>query len=184
MAALPIFGHRDPAAVFAYRQGRPVTAAAFAREVRELAVRLPDRPYILNLCSDRYRFAVGFAAALVRGQISLLPPNYTADFVARLGTSYPGFYCLGDGAANFPGVDVYLFSELMQDAGNSRVAPDAAEVPTVPAGQCAALVFTSGSTGDPVPHRKSWGGLVADGLEEAVQLGITPQSGLAVLGTV
>ena len=184
MAVLPIFGHRDPAAAFAYRRGRPVSVAEFNRDVRLLAQRLPDRPCILNLCSDRYQFAVGFAAALLRGQVSLLPPNYTADFVARLGRAYPGFYCLGDGAANFPGVDVYLFSELMRDADAPQVTPDAAEAPTVPAGQCAALVFTSGSTGDPVPHRKSWGGLVADGLEEAVQLGIAPQSGLAVLGTV
>ena len=90
MAVLPIFGHRDPAAAFAYRRGRPVSVAEFNRDVRLLAQRLPDRPCILNLCSDRYQFAVGFAAALLRGQVSLLPPNYAADVVARLGRAYPG----------------------------------------------------------------------------------------------
>lgn len=184
MVTLPIFGHRDPAAVFAYRDGRPITVAAFNRDVQLLAQRLPDKPYILNLCSDRYRFAVGFAAALLRGQVSLLPPNYTPDFVARLGVAYPGFYCLIDGVADFPGVAAVAFAELLPDAGDAQLEPQVWEAPCVPVEQCAALVFTSGSTGDPVAHPKSWGGLVADGMEEAVQLGIVPRSGLAVLGTV
>ncbi len=184
MAELPILGHGDPRAVAAWRQGRPVTVAEFVRDVRWLAARLPDRPYILNLCSDRYRFAVGFGAALLRGQISLLPPNYTPDFVARLGAGYPGLYCLGDGANEYPGVEAVAFSALMQGAGAAPEAAALADVPRIPSGQCAALVFTSGSTGNPVPHRKSWGGLVADGTAEAAQLGIAPGSGVAVLGTV
>lgn len=184
MVTLPIFGHRDPAAVFGYRGGRPLTVAVFNRDVQLLAQRLPDRPYILNLCSDRYRFAVGFAAALLRNQVSLLPPNYTPDFVARLGAAYPGFYCLIDGAADFPGVEAVPFAGLLPDAGAQQPEPQVWEAPCVPAEQCAALVFTSGSTGDPVAHPKSWGGLVADGMDEAIQLGVVPQSGVAVLGTV
>ena len=58
--------------------------------------------YILNLCTDRYRFAVGFCAALLREQTSLLPPNYTPSFVERLGQRYPDMYCLADGEAEFP----------------------------------------------------------------------------------
>ncbi len=181
MAALPILGHGSPAAVAAYRGGRPVTVAEFVRDVRRLASQLPSQPYMLNLCSDRYRFAVGFGAALLRGQVSVLPPNYTPDFVARLGAAYPGLYCLGDGAAEFPGVAAVAFDDLMLRA---NAGPAAEEIPCIPAEQCAALVFTSGSTGDPVPHPKSWGGLVADGVAEAVQLGIAAGSGLAVLGTV
>ena len=37
---------------------------------------------MLNLSVDRYRFAVGLGAALLRGHTSLLPPNHIADTVA------------------------------------------------------------------------------------------------------
>ncbi len=54
-----------------------VTAGAFAGDAQRLAAALPDRPYVLNLCRDRYAFAVGFAAALLRGQVSLLSSDRT-----------------------------------------------------------------------------------------------------------
>ncbi len=182
MTELPILGHDSPGAVCAYRQGRPVTVAEFVRDVRRLAAQLPDRPYIFNLCGDRYRFAVGLGAALLRKQISLLPPNYTPDFIARLSAAYPGVYCLVDGASEYPGMESVAFPDAPAGAGATQEA-DAA-VPRSPAAQCAALVFTSGSTGDPVAHPKSWGSLVADGTTEAGELGIARGSGLALLGTV
>lgn len=178
MAGIPLIGHADPAAVFAYRGGAPITVAQFIGDVRQLAGRLPDRAYMLNLCGDRYRFAVGFSAALLRGQVSLLPPNYTADFVGRLSAAYPGLYCLNDSANNFPAVESVTFPELPVRDGEITT------VPNIPSEQCAALVFTSGSTGTPVAHEKSWGGLSADGMAEAAQLGIADKAGIAVLGTV
>lgn len=177
MAEIPLIGHSDPGAIFACRGDSLVTVSRFLGDVRQLAAQLPDQPYILNLCSDRYRFAVGFCAALLRGQISLLPPNFTPDFVARLSSAYRGLYCLSDGDSEFPGVETIAFPELPPSDGETSV-------PRIPAAQCAALVFTSGSTGNPVPHKKSWGGLRADGIAEAGRLGIPANSGLAVLGTV
>jgi acyl-coenzyme A synthetase/AMP-(fatty) acid ligase len=56
--------------------------------------------------------------------------------------------------------------------------------PTVPASRLAALVFTSGSTGEPVAHPKSWGSLCKGATAEALGLGIVQDSGMAVLGTV
>ena len=73
MAAIPyvLYGTSDE--VFAYRGGVAIKVSQFLRDVEGLARSLPDRRYILNLCADRYQFAVGFSAALLRGQISLLP---------------------------------------------------------------------------------------------------------------
>ena len=178
MAAIPLIRYNDTDRVFAYRAGRPTNVSQFLRDAANLAKELPDKRYILNLCTDRYRFMVGFAAALMREQTSLLPPNYTPSFVERLGQRYPDMYCLADGEADFKGVDVVRYPSLpeIDDAVRS--------VPAIPAQQCAALVFTSGTTGQPVAHPKSWGSLCASAIAEAASLGITQNSGMAVLGTV
>jgi len=57
---------------------------------------LPERKYLVNLCSDRYRFAVGLAAALLRGQVSLLPPAQTPELMRTLKQGYAGLYALSD----------------------------------------------------------------------------------------
>lgn len=177
MAAFPLIRHNNPDSVFAWRAGQPVPVAHFLRDVAQLAASLPKKSFILNLCTDRYRFAVGFAAALSRGQTSLLPPNYTADFVARLTQRYPDLYCLTDGATDLRDIEVVAFPPAFSGA-MSEAVPQIAET------QSAALVFTSGSTGDPVAHAKSWGSLCRGAVAEAERLGIVQNSGMAVLGTV
>jgi acyl-coenzyme A synthetase/AMP-(fatty) acid ligase len=178
MAAIPLISHPAQDSVCAYRAGRPVSAAQFLQHVEHLAQTLPDRQYILNLCTDRYRFAVGFAAALVRGQTSLLPPNYTPSFVEHLGQRHPDMYCLADGVVDFPGVNVVPYPQLPEHDCVARA------VPAIPAEQLAALVFTSGSTGQPVAHPKSWGSLCKGALAEAASLGVAPNCGMALMGTV
>jgi len=178
MSAIPLISHSDPGGVFAYRGGRPVSVTQFLQEVASLAQALPHKRHILNLCTDRYRFAVGFAAALLRGQTSLLPPNYTPSFVERLGQRYPDMYCLADGEVDFQNVEVLHYPQLPATDGVERATP------TVSATRLAALVFTSGSTGEPVAHPKSWGSLCKGATAEALGLGIVQNSGMAVLGTV
>ncbi|HEY1611946.1 MAG TPA: AMP-binding protein, partial [Paraburkholderia sp.] len=52
-------------------------------------------------------------------------------------------------------------------------------VPHIDAAQVMAYVFTSGSVGMPVPHRKTWGFLVRDALASAKRLGLSaPGAGL------
>jgi acyl-coenzyme A synthetase/AMP-(fatty) acid ligase len=57
-------------------------------------------------------------------------------------------------------------------------------VPHVPAAQIAAIVFTSGSTGEPLPHPKTWGSLVGVALAEIEILQLRRLPGLALIGTV
>ena len=178
MAAIPLISHPGPGSIVAYRDAVPITAAQFIHDVRELARQLPERDFMLNLCTDRYRFATGFCAALLRGQISLLPPSYARDFVEQLAQRYPGTYYLTDGTASEAQVESMAFPELVAYEGGEF------SVPLIDAAQRAALVFTSGSTGQPMAHEKSWGGLCADGKAEAEILGIAVDSGLAILGTV
>jgi len=178
MDTLPLVLHKDMRSVFAYRGGQTILLGQYLNDVVELAQRLPHKRHILNLCTDRYRFAVGFAAALLRGQVSLLPPNYTPSFIQRLLQSHPDLYCLADDEVAFKSLEVVQFPQ------SSRAEHMPTEIPRVTASQCAALVFTSGSTGLPVAHPKSWGSLCTGAQAEASALGIKADSGLVVLGTV
>lgn len=176
MADLPLVSHALDDA-FAHRAGRMVTAGEFLAEAQRLAETLPARRYVVNLCSDRLRFAAGFAASLLRGQISLMPPSHAAEVVQRLLREYPDVYCLTDGAAEHAGVDILRYPTLPS-------AGSAPSVAAVPGERVAAIMFTSGSTGDPLPHPKLWGGLVASAVAEIECLGVRRLPGLSILGTV
>ncbi len=178
MLAIPLLGHVDLDGPYASCAGKIVSVGRFLEDVQNLAQRLPDRRYMLNLCVDRYEFSVGFCAALLRNHISLLPPNYTADFVERLAMLYPALYCLSDGKAEFPNITTVVYTPV--DSQDSREIA----MPLIPADRCAAVVFTSGSTGDPTPHEKTWGSLCRGAEVEAERFGIVPGCAMAVLGTV
>ena len=164
--------------VFAHREGRAISIEQFLRDVQLLAELLPERRHVFNRCADRYRFAVGFSAALLRRQVSLLPPNETPALIDQLVNRYPDVYCLSDQAGAPAELKTMSFPEL------SGSGPAAAQVPVVPGTQIAAVVFTSGSTGEPVPWRKTWGSLVRSALGEIESLGARVRAGMAVLGTV
>ena len=70
--------------VFAWHRGSAVSAGEFEAAAHSLAARLPRKPYVVNLCEDRYAFTVAFAAALIAGQTTLLPPSRAPASRARL----------------------------------------------------------------------------------------------------
>ena len=176
MADIPLIRNFDASAVFAFRNRRPIRVEEFLGEVRRLADLLPDRRYVVNLCADRYQFAVGLCAALLRRQVNLLPPNATPDLLKRLSLEYDGLYCLSDGAVH--PLEMLLYR---QPPGESTAT---ASVPCIPAEQIATIGFTSGSTGQPTPHPKSWGALAKSGLAELDRLGVAAYRNMSVLGTV
>ena len=178
MVSAPLVRGYGPGATFAYRQGRRISVEHFLEDVARLAASLPERQYLLNLCADRYHFCVGFAAALVRRQINLLPPNETPDLIERLAAQYPGVYCLSDRPTGLVSLETMLFPETVAHGAMALPVPD------VPETQVAAIVFTSGSTGEPVPYRKSWGSLVRVARAEIEMLGLGARAGMAVVGTV
>jgi acyl-coenzyme A synthetase/AMP-(fatty) acid ligase len=178
MQAVPLLRLHRPDSVFARQDGKAITTRRFLADVLSLAEKLPEHPYVLNLCSDRYRFVVVFSAAMLRGQISLLPPNHTPDLINRLSQNYPGLYCLTDGAVGPAALQTIIYPEL-----SGVNLPDPA-IPEIPAGQVAAIVFTSGSTGDPMPNEKTWGAISHSVTVEARRLGIFNRGDLTLLGTV
>jgi len=174
---LPLLSHTDRASPVAFRDEQPIRVDAFLADVAALAARLPARTHLVNLCSDRYRFTVGFAAALTRGQVSLLPPGVAPELLRQLAASYPGLYAVAD--SHVPDCPLELVDATALNGAGTEVA-----MPTIGAEQLAAIAFTSGSTGTPSPHPKSWGALVRGAHAEARALGIDGGCAATLVGTV
>ena len=173
----PLFLAASPEAIVAYRRESPVTARQFLHDVMQVAHALPAARHVLNFCADRYRFTVVLCAAIARGQVTLLPPTTTANVIAAMRSFAPDVYYVTDDEAN--AVDLPRTALPAETAARDG---ESFEVPSIDSGQVVACVFTSGSTGEPQPHRKRWGALVLDMHEEATRLGVGP--GHTILGTV
>jgi len=169
-----LLAHTDGDAVAAWRRGQRVNASQLLTDVMAAARAMPQSTHVLNLCADRYRFTVALLAAMVRGQITLLPPGTTPNMIASMRAFAPGAYYVSDEMQ--PEVDLPRCE--FPEGG----APAAWEVPAIDAGQAVACLFTSGSTGEPQPYLKTWGNMVLDMQGEAKRLGVGP--GHSILGTV
>jgi len=154
-----------------------VSAAQFLADAASLAARLPAAHHVLNACGDRYGFAVGLAAALLRGQVTLLPPDHTAQTVLRLREFAADAYVLLDDAS----VQIDLPRVLAATESAPLSAGDG--IPVFPQDQLCAIVFTSGSTGAPVPNRKHWGTLSRN-VRGALERWELAPARAAILGTV
>jgi len=146
---LPLIHGYRPAAPLLQGGGRVLSQAAFLGQAARLARMLPPAAQVLNLCESRQAFLLGFAAALLRGQTSLLPPNKAEATVAGIRQRYPRSYVLAD----TPGADAVAVPADL--SGPDWEGPP----PAIAADLVAALPFTSGSTGEPLPHAKTWGRL-------------------------
>lgn len=185
MTTFPLISHADAQSVLAWRHDQPITVAQFLSDVRQLAAALPAGQHVLNVCSDRYRFAVGLAAALVAGKISLLPATLTPEMVRQVKVFAPDVFYVSDQpqAIDMP---CLTWAEAMAApaVGAESACPGLGDISQIPASQTAAIVFTSGSTGSPVAHRKSWGGLVQSARAEAERLGLLDGRRHSIVATV
>lgn len=146
---LPLANYRHPDVPVLLFAQRTITAASFFAQAQALAAALPARAHVVNLCESRHAFMLGFAAALMRNQTTLLPPGRGADDRAMALSHYPHAYVLSDHPTAEEGafdVSPFLAAEA---SGPLRI-------PEIDAGLPAVILFTSGSTGQPTPHAKTW----------------------------
>ncbi len=167
---IPLSLHHSDNSLFAWDRRRQITHARFIDQVHQLAERLHDKPFVINLVENRYLFILTFAAALLRGQTSLLPPSRAPADIARIAENYPDCYYLSDLEAD-PGEDF----ETGIPHCRVRIPTQQSThtlVPEIDADQIAAITFTSGSTGLPQPHAKHWGDLVCSTEAAAQRFGL------------
>lgn len=178
---LPLISGRSADDVLAWRVQGPVTVGQYLGDVQALAAWLPAGRWVINLCEDRYHFAVLLGACAITGRVSLQPSSQSLETLRQLVRAHVGAYVLTDvpGAADVdaPGLPAHAWPAL-----DSLPRADAAP-PAIPAGRVVAILFTSGSTGQPQPHAKTWGRLVANGRAEAEALGLAGRPHVLV-GTV
>ena len=131
-------------------------------QAAQVAARLGGVPYVINLAACRHHFAVGFASALKVGAITLLPPNRQPGTIVQVAGLYPGCVALCDQPLN-----AELLEELCKAGvpllditeSGQGLLESATDLSSIAADQCAAIVFTSGSTGEPAAVAKPWGAL-------------------------
>jgi len=147
-----------------------------------MASLLPAGAHVLNVCADRYHFTVTFAASLLRQKVSLLPSTHTPDVIRQLTAFAPDVFCVTDDERCRLELPVVRFPRELTGSGTagSSTAPNL----NLDREQVAAYVFTSGSTGAPIPYRKSWGRLVDCVHFEARCLGLAARREYAIVATV
>jgi acyl-coenzyme A synthetase/AMP-(fatty) acid ligase len=133
----------DPDAPFACSGGAFVSASDLLQSSALLAESLAAADKVVNLCEDRYRFLIAFAAAVLRGRTTLLPSSHAAPVIAETIAAFPGCHVLDDAGVAGRG----------SASSSRRLDP--------PPDFIAAIGHTSGSTGRPASHAKSWSGLCA-----------------------
>ncbi|NOS77289.1 MAG: acyl-CoA synthetase [Nitrospira sp.] len=174
----PLIGPYNPEDVLAWEADGPRPARQFLSDVSHLADSLPDRPAVLNLLSSRYEFLVGFAAAMLRGQVTLLPQSRAPQTLRRIAGDSRESYCLTNQDDPVEGIE----SVIVRRQGGIAGWPK--RMPHIPLNQIAAIAFTSGSTGQPMPNRKTWGALTAVARATGSRLGLQAGQQAAVVATV
>lgn len=163
----------------AWRPQGAVTLRQFLADAQALAARLPPAsPWLLNVCQDRYHFAVGLVAGMLAGKTSLQPASQSAATLAQLARAYPGALCLHDAPFEAGEIPCLAYPETLAPSLEPVTA-----VPDFPAELTAVILFTSGSTGQPKPQAKTWGDLVLSAQAQAARLGQEHQPH-AIVGTV
>lgn len=134
---------------------KTIRLEAFLQHTNWLTQQLPDQPYAINLCRDRYHFLVSFCAVVARGQCNLLPANRFSGTQWELVRHYPACYAIHDGAEITEGLREFDCSNMFDSPVISRNA-DYTKIPEIPVDQSSAISFTSGSTGQSSANLKTW----------------------------
>lgn len=169
LTSLPLLGSYEPDKTIFITADGEVSQSQFLCAAWSISRALPKTNYLLNLCNDRYLFALTFAAALIRGIVSLFPPNRLSTTCHDIMGNYPDSHCIAD-----------IPVEGVAPSDQTTIVPPSLdevipELPMIEPDRLAFIAFTSGSTGRPKPHPKYWGDLVGCAYAGARRFGFGPE---------
>ncbi|AOW15501.1 beta-hydroxyacyl-ACP dehydratase [Hydrogenophaga crassostreae] len=177
-AELPLVSSAALDDVIAWRPEGAVPVRTFLADAQRAAKALPSSGWVVNLCEDRYHFAVVFAACLLTGKTSLQPASHSIQTLGQLARDHAGAFAVTDTGFDQLPLPRVVFVDLQ--AGETEPVDG---IPVIAGERVVAVLFTSGSTGLPQAHGKTWAMLVANGRAEAEGLGLLG-SHTALVGTV
>src|SRR5699024_9170761 len=148
-----IHDYEPSAPLFHLADGRAISQARFCAQAVALARQWPTASEVVNLCEDRHRFMLALVAASLRGAVTLLPPSHGADHLASLQRRYPD-------------------AAVIDDIRVPAVGRWQGEPPRIDMQRPSLIMFTSGSTGLPRQHLKSWADLLATVNGSSTTLGL------------
>jgi acyl-coenzyme A synthetase/AMP-(fatty) acid ligase len=140
---MPLFNATNAHNTLIWHQGERISRGQFVHAAQQLADQLadqvPDATHAINLCNSRLAFMLGFVAAALRQQMTLLPPNQTEAAIKLLQEKYPRHHIMDDECMT--SLDWHSETNHQLHLDNEQVI---------------VTLFTSGSTGTPQPHDKTW----------------------------
>ena len=141
------FFQQNPQHIFCITAKGAISYLQLFSHAQQLSSRLPDKNYAINLCQNRYLFAVSYLAVLLKQQINLLPANQASQTLNQLLKTYPQSYCLTDN----PKTQGQYF--LVEDNFSTEISA----LPPINPQKISSISFSSGTTGQPKSTEKSWG---------------------------
>lgn len=178
MIPLPFLMHSSPDAIISVQNGQAMTCTQLLSYVYAVSKRLPDEKFVLNLCEDRFRFLISFGAALLKKQITLMPPGRSQKQLQDIKQAYGGCYEISDESISISGLPLLDGAQWLRTSSAERA------IPHFSPDQPVAIAFTSGSTGQPQPHVKTWGALVSIAHKIGARLDLCDADQISIVATV
>ena len=170
MNLLPILNNTLPDTPIFWFKNKLVTHEKFKRDVLLVAENLIQHKYAINLCEDRYLFAIAFVANMLLKNICLMPAHRAEKEIAGLEKKYSDTQRLDD---------QQLETFLNNTEKNKVVFPS-----EINSEQVVAIVFTSGSSGKPKANHKKWGALFDSAQRVGTQLKLNQPTQHTLIATV
>ncbi|RTZ60197.1 MAG: hypothetical protein DSZ33_03200, partial [Gammaproteobacteria bacterium] len=135
-----------------------------------VSAHIEDFDHVINDCADRYFFTVLLLAGAIRNKINLLPANRTESSINALIERYHSTVLVTDELEQTDGRAMQISGML---APAEKPPPQAARaIPRIAHDQVIAIAYTSGSTGEPHAHPRTWRWAMQEALAAGLALGL------------
>ena len=169
MKTLPLLIESSPETPIFWYNDKVISHKQFQEDAACVATHLKEHEYAINLCEDRYLFALTFVACILQKQVCLMPASRAEKEIQTLEQDYPDTHQIDD----------VLIEKLLTKKTTTIQFPK-----EIYAAQLVAIIFTSGSTGKPTANLKYWGTLVDSAQRVAAQLNFNKLTQHTIVATV